>query len=84
MGRRREILKRIAAHERMVAEHEEKIAAELQKSPPDERLIAVWRKQNCKCAGSHCETSTPAHREMSENAAHRGRARVTCTQRPAE
>lgn len=45
MGRRREILKRIAAHERMVAEHEEKIAAELQKSSPDERLIAVWRKQ---------------------------------------
>lgn len=45
MSRRKEILRRIAGHERMIAEHEAKFARELQKPSPDENLLALWRKQ---------------------------------------
>jgi len=44
MGKNKQIRKRIAGHQRVIREHEDKIAAELQKSTPDIRVIRKWER----------------------------------------
>ena len=44
MGRNKQTRKRIAGQQRVIQEHEKKIAEELQKTTPDFRLIRKWEK----------------------------------------
>ena len=45
MGWRKKLRKRIAALERVIAEHQQKLAEERAKAHPDRRLIAYWEKE---------------------------------------
>jgi len=44
MGRNKHIRKRIAGQQRVIREHEDKIAEELRQSTPDIRLIRKWER----------------------------------------
>ncbi len=45
LGWRKKLRKRIAALERVIAEHQQKLAEERAKTHPDQRLIAYWEKE---------------------------------------
>lgn len=45
MGWRKKLRKRIAALERIIARHQEKLAEEKAKALPNQRLIAYWEKE---------------------------------------
>ena len=44
MGRNQQLRKRIAGQQRVIREHEDKIAEELQRGAPDIRLIRKWER----------------------------------------
>jgi hypothetical protein len=44
VGKTKQIRKRIVGQQRVIREHEEKIAEELQKNTPDIRLIRKWER----------------------------------------
>lgn len=45
MGRNRELRRKIAAQEKVVEEHEEKIRQERLKPQPDEGVIRTWQRE---------------------------------------
>jgi hypothetical protein len=45
MGRNKDLRKRIAGYEKVIARHEEKIRAELANESPNELRIAGWRRE---------------------------------------
>lgn len=45
MGERQKILKKIEGHRKHITEHERKIEKEMAKPRPNEKRIALWRKQ---------------------------------------
>ncbi len=44
MGKNKRVRKQIQGEDRVIREHEEKIAAERRKPHPDQKLIQKWRK----------------------------------------
>jgi len=44
VGRNQQLRKRIAGQQRVIREHEDKIAEELQRGAPDIRLIRKWER----------------------------------------
>jgi hypothetical protein len=44
VGRNQQLRKRISGQQRVIREHEDKVAEELQRAAPDIRLIRKWEK----------------------------------------
>jgi hypothetical protein len=44
VGKNRQLRKRIAGQQRVIREHEDKVAQELRKRTPDIRLIRKWER----------------------------------------
>jgi hypothetical protein len=45
MGRNRDLRKKLAGYEQIIARHERRILNELAKEQPDESLLAGWKRE---------------------------------------